>query len=417
MSMRSALVPSLAALCLLGGAAAARAAAPVALTSSSKAAILMDAASGRVLYAVNEHEALPPASVTKIMTLVLALEALERGEISLDELVVGSEYAASMGGTQIWLEPGEQLPMREILYAIAVGSANDAAVALAEHLAGSEAAFVEMMNARARELGMKNTQFANSTGLPPEAIGAPPTARHVMSAYDIALLSRHALSVPHFLEMVSTYGPVVMRPETKRQPELFNFNKMLRTYPGVDGIKTGMTSQAGYCLAATAKRDHLRLIAVSMGAPTAAERNRDVAAMLDWGFAQYRAIPIAEAAQTVGEAPVRKGTQETVKAVAARDLAITVPKRERVEPVAEVQWLPGLTAPIKKGERVGTLVVRMGEAEVGRVDLLAAADVGRASLWQLIARAAGRLFGGFATPQNAPPAASLLPAGLIRPTA
>lgn len=412
---------ALSAMFAAGGAAAPAAAAPPApatppaLVQSSKSAILMDAASGRVLYASNEHEAFAPASVTKIMTLVLALEAIREGRARLDELVTGSEHAASMGGTQIWLEPGEQLPMKEMLYAIAVGSANDASVALAEHLAGSEAAFVEMMNVRAKELGLRNTQFSNSTGLPPASVGAPADARHAMSAYDVAILSRHALELPMFVDLVSTYGPVLMRPETKRQPELYNFNKMLRTYPGADGIKTGMTSEAGYCLAATAKRDHLRLIGVSMGAPSAKDRNRDVAAMLDWGFAQYRAIPIVAAGQEVAAVSVRKGAMESVGALASRDLAVTVAKRDRTQPIADVQLDARLTAPIKKGQTVGTLVVRIGAGEVGRLELVAAGDVGRASLWQLVGRTAGRLFGGFAGRTPRPDGVNPVPGSKVAP--
>ena len=247
------------------------------ITLNSKAAVLIDYHSGQVLYAHNEHEALPPASVTKVMTMLLALEAIRDGRASLDDLVVASDYAASMGGTQIWLEPGEQMPLGELLYAIAVGSANDAAVAVAEHLGGTEQAFVDMMNQRARELGMENTQFANPSGLPPQSVGKQ--GPHLTSAYDIAIMSRHAISLPRFLEYTSTWGPVVMRPDTLERPVLWTYNRMLRSYPGMDGIKTGMTSEAGYCLAATAVRDGLRLIAVTLGAPTSAARGRGYPAL------------------------------------------------------------------------------------------------------------------------------------------
>lgn len=234
------------------------------LKLASKAAVLMDAASGQVLYALNPDEPLPPASVTKIMTLMLALEAVHEGRISMADVVVASERAASMGGSQIWLEPGERMTLRELLYAIAVGSANDASVAVAEALAGSEEAFVEMMNRRAQALGMKHTRFANATGLPPQETGDP--GPHVASAYDLALLSRQAAQTPGLLEMVSTWE-YTMRRDGIQKPVLYNFNRLLKRYPGVDGIKTGMTSEAGYCIAVTAVRDNLRLIAVTLGRP------------------------------------------------------------------------------------------------------------------------------------------------------
>lgn len=210
---------------------------PVAVPLVSKAAIVIDAASGRILFEHNAHEALPPASVTKVMTLVLALEAVQSGQVSLDDMVTTSARAASMGGTQIWLETGESMSLGEMLWAIAVGSANDAAVAVAEYLAGSEPAFAERMNERARELGGRNTHFLNASGLPPADVGY--SGEHVTSAYDLAMISRHALFLPGFREMVSTWGPVVMRPTGSRVPELFTYNRMLRTYVGMDGIKTG----------------------------------------------------------------------------------------------------------------------------------------------------------------------------------
>lgn len=350
----------------------------------SKSAVLMDYNSGRILFEKDAHVPLPPASVTKIMTLALALEAVQQGRARLDELVTASERAASMGGAQIWLEVGEQMPLRELLLAVAVGSANDAAVAVAEHLAGSEAEFVQLMNQKAAALGMKNTRFANVSGLPPKETGS--TSEHEMSAYDIALMSRWALSVPGFLEMVSTYGPVVMRPETKKQPVLYNFNKLLRLYPGADGIKTGMTNEAGYCLSATAVRNQLRLIAVTMGAPSAKDRTRDISRLLDWGFARYQAVPVARAGEPAGQIRVRRGRQERVAVLPERDLLITVAKGEKVQPQTELQLPPGIAAPVKKGQRVGELVVRLGGQEAGRVALVAAQDVARTNLIEEIFR-------------------------------
>lgn len=355
-----------------------------ALPLNSKAAVLMDYQTGRVLYAHNEREPLPPASVTKVMTLLLALEAVRDGKASLDDLVVASDYAASMGGTQIWLEPGERMPLKDLLYAVAVGSANDAAVAIAEHLGGSEEAFVEMMNAKAKELGMENTRFANPSGLPPRTVGKD--GPHMMSAYDIALMSRYAVSLPGFLEYTSTWGPVVMRPDTLEKPVLWSFNKMLRSYPGMDGIKTGMTGEAGYCLAATAVRDGLRLIAVTLGAPTAAARDADIRRLLDYGFSRLKAVVVAKKGDIVTEVDVVKGTERRVALVAAQDLVVSMDRDEEALPETEIAFVRRPVAPVEEGEVLGYLVARAGGEEVGRVALVARNAVAKAPVFRLIGR-------------------------------
>jgi D-alanyl-D-alanine carboxypeptidase (penicillin-binding protein 5/6) len=358
---------------------------------ASKAAVLMDYASGRILFEKNAHMQLAPASVTKIMTLVLALEAVRDGKVTLTDLVPTSEYAASMGGTQIWLEPGEELPLEELLYAIAVGSANDAAVAVAEYLGGSEPGFVAVMNARAAALGMRDTHFANPSGLPPAEVGKDEP--HVTSAYDMALLSRHALGLPLFKELTSTWGPVVMRPEGKRQPELWTYNKMMKSYQGMDGIKTGMTAEAGFCLAATAERDHLRLIAVTLGAPTSKERNADVARLLDYGFTQLRAVRVAAKGEEVGAVPVAKGRVGTVAVAPVRDVVLTVPRASKAEPEVEIVSA-GVSAPIKKGQAVAEMIVRLAGEEVTRASLVALSDVPRGSLLQIMWQTMRRVSGG-----------------------
>ena len=322
------------------------------LKLASKAAVLMDAASGQVLYALNPDEPLPPASVTKIMTLMLALEAVHEGRISMADVVVASERAASMGGSQIWLEPGERMTLRELLYAIAVGSANDASVAVAEALAGSEEAFVEMMNRRAQALGMKHTRFANATGLPPQETGHP--GPHVASAYDLALLSRQAAQTPGLLEMVSTWE-YTMRRDGIQKPVLYNFNRLLKRYPGVDGIKTGMTSEAGYCIAVTAVRDNLRLIAVTLGAPTAQARENDVRALFDWGFRRYEARRLASAGDTVGVVEVARGDPPFVPLVLASDAFMTVERGSKVQVHQQPRLPSRLAAPLAADAEVGRL--------------------------------------------------------------
>jgi len=319
-----------------------------------------------------------------VMTLLLALEAVRDGKASLDDLVVASEYAASMGGTQIWLEPGERMPLRDLLYAIAVGSANDAAVAVAEHLGGTEQAFVEMMNAKAQALGMRNTRFANPSGLPPQTVGKQ--GPHVMSAYDIALMSRYAVSLPGFLEYTSTWGPVVMRQGTLEKPVLWNYNRMLRSYSGMDGIKTGMTSEAGYCLAATAARDGLRLIAVALGAPTAAARDEDIRRLLDFGFSQLKAEIVAKKGDVLAEVDVIKGREKRLALVAGADLAVSMPRDSESRPETEIVLERRPVAPIEEGEVLAQLVARLDGEEVGRVPLMAERGVARAPLFLLVGR-------------------------------
>ncbi|HLS91310.1 MAG TPA: D-alanyl-D-alanine carboxypeptidase family protein [Limnochordia bacterium] len=350
----------------------------------SKAAVLMDYHTGEILYAHNEHTPLPPASVTKVMTLLLALEAVQEGRASLDDLVVTSEYAASMGGTQIWLEPGERMPLEEMLYAIAVGSANDAAVAVAEHIGGTEQAFVDMMNEKAKELGMQNTQFANPSGLPPQTVGK--SGPHVSSAYDIALMSRYAISLPGFLEYTSTWGPVVMRPETLQKPVLWSYNRLMRSYPGMDGIKTGMTSEAGYCLAATAERDGLRLIAVTLGARTSAERDADIRRLLDYGFIRLKAVVVAKEGDVITEVETIKGKEPSLRLVAGADLPVSMPRESTAEPETEIVLTRRPVAPILEGEVMGHLIVRLDGEERGRVPLVAETTVEKASVFALIGR-------------------------------
>lgn len=353
------------------------------LELTAKSAVLMDYASGEVLFTKDAHKPLPPASVTKIMTLALALEALQDGRVQLDTMVTTSQHAARMGGTQIWLEPNEQMSYKDLLYAIAVGSANDAAVAVAEHLAGSSSAFVDVMNAKARSLGMKNTSFSNPNGLPPSEYGVPEP--HVSSAYDLALLSRWAWKLPLFKDLASTWGPVVMRENTSCQPELWTFNKMMKQYPGMDGIKTGMTNEAGFCLAATAERNNVRLIAVALGAPTSVERNNDIAKLFDYGFSQLHAVKLAAAGEKIGEITIQNGKENKVAVAPVQDVVVSSRRDQKLEP--KTQIIPGATkAPIKKGQSVGQLVVFLGEKEVLRVNLVALSNVEKASHLQMMLR-------------------------------
>ena len=368
------------------------------LDLTAKAAVLMEASSGAIIYDHNKDEPLPMASITKIMTMILAVEALERGEVKLDDLVTTSEYAHKMGGSQIWLEIGEQMTLKEMLYAIAIGSANDAAVAVAEYLKGSESAFVQEMNDRAKELGLTNTEFSNASGLPPKTLGMEGVEHHA-SAHDLAILSKRASELPLVMKMVSTHE-YVMRPDTSRKPHLYTLNELLDRvlesgrrygYPGLDGIKTGMTSEAGYCLASTAVRDGMRLIAVVLGNPTVEARKRDTIALLDYGFRMYEPLVIAKGGESLGEAAIPRGKEEKVSISAVEDLVVGIPRGKAEEITREILWREDLSAPLEKGEIVGELVVKRDGVELARAEVKTDLAVEKANMLQILIRMSKQL--------------------------
>ncbi|MGI6648400.1 MAG: D-alanyl-D-alanine carboxypeptidase family protein [Bacillota bacterium] len=331
-------------------------------------AILIEASTGQVLYDKNSHQAQAPASVTKLMTLVVAFEAIENGKGELSDKVVTSENAWRLGGSQIYLEPGEEMTLEELLIAIAVGSANDACVAVAEHLFGTHEEFVEVMNEKARELGLKNTHFVNSYGLPAEG--------HYSSPYDMAQISRYALRFPKLLEMTSIKEYDLRGGEF----HLYNTNKLLWWYKGADGFKTGWTNEARYCLASTAERDGLRLIAVVFGSPQRHGNFRDCMKLLNYGFAQYAFKTVAEAGQTCGVVNVGKGAAETVEVVVSEPAGALITKGQDKGITSRVELPESITAPISQGQKLGELVICQGEEELSRFDLLAKQDVAKGSL-------------------------------------
>ncbi len=335
---------------------------------ASPSALLMEAVSGRVLWEKDADRRASPASVTKLMTLFLAYEALAEGRVSLDDRVVASEAAASLGGTQIWLYPGEEMPFRDILLAVAVGSANDAAVALAEHVAGSEEAFVALMNRRAEELGLGDTRFANCHGLDAED--------HYTSTRDVARLSRElVLRFPQVLELTSQYLAYVRQHLGPDHTELANRNRLVRFYPGADGLKTGWTRQAGYCVAVTACREGTRLIVVVMASASRTQRDTDARILLNYGFGNFAAVPAATRGEVVSGVPVRLGVRERVELVAADHFGAVVPRGKQRD-VQRVLMIPDyLTAPVRSGSAVGELALYLDGKELGRVALLAGADV------------------------------------------
>ena len=328
------------------------------------AAVLIDEDSGTVLYEKNADERRPVASITKVMTLLLTFEALQAGKIALGDIVPVSEHAYHMGGSQIWLEPGEQLTLQEMLKAICISSANDAAVAVAEFVAGSEPAFVDAMNARAAALGMTATHFANACGLDEEG--------HLSSARDVAVMSREMLL--HHPE-VREYCTVWMDTLRGGRTQLVNTNKLLKSYPGITGLKTGTTGKAGVCITASAERDGLRLIAVVLGASSGKERFEAAKTLLDYGFAHYDSAEVTLPDDAPEELRVKRGTAETTTLDYAAPERLLVPKGEGRDLQTKILLPDTLPAPVRQGSPVGSWQLLRGETVLQELPICAAQDV------------------------------------------
>ena len=339
----------------------------------ARSAVLMDAETGQILYAKNADEALPPASVTKVMTLLLVMEAIDSGRLALTDMISVSEYAASMGGSQVYLEPGEQMCVEDLLKSVVVSSANDAAVALAETIAGSEEAFVKRMNERAVELGMEHTNFENVSGLDDD------TVNHLISAEDIAIMSRELLT--H--ETILNYSTIWMDTIRNGAFGLSNTNRLIRFYSGATGLKTGSTSKAKFCISATAKRDGLHLIAVIMGAPTRDVRNEMAKKLLDWGFANF-AMYKNEAAGA-GEIRVLGGIRDRCS-LRYDSFSMLMQKGQEKNVTVEVQIPEEIAAPIAEGDAVGKIVYRVGDEIIGEGEIIAAESVSKISFWGLFVK-------------------------------
>lgn len=339
------------------------------LTLSAPSAILMHT-DGSVLYAKDAHRPMAPASVTKIMTLLLAVEAIEAGQLALTDVVSASAYACSMGGSQVWLEEGEQLTVEQLLKCVVLASANDCAVALAEAVAGSEEVFVSRMNSRAKDLGMDNTTFVNCCGL--DAQG------HLTTAYDIALMSKELMRYT-WIEEYTTLWQDSIRDGAFT---LTNTNKMIRQYEGMIGLKTGSTSTAGFCLSAVARRDGMTLVAVVLGADNSTNRNGDIRTLLDYGFANFceQAITPSEPLPAL---PVRLGTKEEVQLMLGETTGILMAKDQAGDLLTHLDLETDLTAPVQQGQRVGTLSVMEGDTVLQEVPVLTAEACPRQSLWQI----------------------------------
>ena len=338
------------------------------LTVEGKSALLMEVATGKVLYESNAHERLAPASVTKVMTMLLIMEAVDSGKIAMTDMVTASETAAAKGGSQVYLKAGETMSVSEMLKCIAVSSANDCACAMAEHIAGSEEAFVGLMNRRAEELGMQDTLFVNCTGLD----DGENAGQHKTSAHDIALMSRELLKNHPTIRQFTTIWMDTIRDGTFG---LSNTNKLVRFYPGATGLKTGFTSGAGYCLSATAERDGMELIAVVMGAETSQKRNAACKQLLDYGFANF-ALFTPDLADTP-EIPVVLGAKASVPVRLGESAALLIDKGQRSGITTETVLEESAPAPVSRGQRLGTLRVRAGDQLLSEIPLVAAEGIPR----------------------------------------
>ncbi len=359
---------------------------------NSPAAVLLEVNNGQILWEKKPEEKRQIASITKIMTMILILEALEKGQFSLEDMVSVSEEAKRQGGSQIWLETGEKMCVNDLLFSLAVGSANDSAVALAEYHSGSENAFVEKMNQKALELGLTNTHFVNSNGLP-ETSHRVLEGEHYSSAKDVALMTFYAYKFALFAKLVSTYEYTV-RPNQKGEVVLYNYNKLfLRGYPGADGVKTGMIEASGYCLSGSALRDDFRLIAVVLGAKSNAERYKDIVSILDYGFNNYQGILLAKKETVIKEVSVGHGKKDKLLLYPQDNLRVTLKKGTEIKPELELQVSDYIKAPVKKGAIVGLLRAKIDTQVLAEIEIVAGEDIEKATLWQEIARSFYQLLG------------------------
>ena len=342
----------------------------------AKSYVLMDVSNGKLLLGKNEHERLYPASVTKIMTLLLVIERIDSGKLSLEDKVTASTAAAGKGGSQIWLKEGETMTVDELLRATAIGSANDACTALAEHIAGSEEGFVKLMNARADELGMKDTNFENCTGLDDD------TENHLTSAYDIALMSRELLS--H--ERIQNYTTVWMDSLRSGATELVNTNKLVRFYKGTTGLKTGTTSKAGHCISASAMRKNLHLIAVVLGAENSTDRFEGAKALLNYGFANYETVTPNFDSSLITDVNVIKGIEQSVTPQVEKVLPMTLETGTGAKIQPKINLALSVEAPVEKGQVLGTLDFEIDGNVIASYNIVSPVEIRKINFGDMLIR-------------------------------
>lgn len=359
-----------------------------AMAETARSYVLMEASSGKILLERNMDDEIPPASITKVMTLLLIHEAIEAGKINWDDKVTVSSHAASMGGSQIFMEEGEEQTVRDLVKAIAIASANDAAVTMAEYIGGSESQFVDMMNKRAKELGMEHTTFKNACGLHIDG--------HVSCAHDVAIMSRALIThYPDLSKTLTTWMDTITHRTRKGETEfgLTNTNKMIKWYNGITGLKTGYTPQAKHCVSATATRDNMNLIAVVMGSQDGKIRFREAAQLLDYGFANYMVKKGPEVGEILGNMKIKKGDKDIVELTIEESMAFVVPKgKDEQELTYEIKYDENVIAPIYKNQKLGTITYYMNGESVGEANLVAAYDVGKATFKNMLPYMFNRYF-------------------------
>ena len=347
------------------------------LAPNAKSAIMIEATTGEILFQKNANERLAPASMTKMMSMLLIMEEIEKGNLKWDEEITASEKASSMGGSQIFLKAGEKMTVTEMLKGISIASGNDATVAMAERIAGSEENFVKKMNTRAKELGLKNTNFVNSTGLTAD--------NHYSSAYDMSLIAKELVKHEKILEFTGTYEDY-LRKDTENPFWLVNTNRLVRFYQGVDGLKTGFTDEAGYCLTATAKKENMRLITVVMNEPNTASRSSDTSKMLDYGYNVYMVKNIIDENTVIDKVEVELGKELKIDIVPKETITILSKKSDENRNITYEAKLNKLVAPIKKGTKVGTInIIENGEI-ISVVDATVAKDIKKANFLTILLR-------------------------------
>lgn len=353
--------------------------------TDGKSAILIEASTGKVIYEKNSHERYAPASMTKIMSMILVMEEIDKGTLKWDDVLVTSEYASSMGGSQIFLQPNEKMAVRDLFKAVAVGSANDATVVLAERVAGTEEKFVKKMNEKAKALGLKDTNFKNAVGLD--------EANHYSSAYDMAMMAKELVKHEEIFKFTTIYEDY-LRQNTDNKFWLVNTNKLIKTYEGADGLKTGYTKEAGYCLTATAKKDRMRLIATIMGASDSKKRNSQMATLLDYGYNTYEMQVEVKEGDVVSKKNISKAENETIEIVPTKDASVLTQRGEEKAALNYEIKLNKIKLPIKKGEVVGELRLKNGNKVVSKVPLTVKRDAQKASILELYKRSIKSMLSG-----------------------
>lgn len=355
------------------------------LLSDGKSAILIEATTGKIIYEKNVHERYAPASMTKIMSMILIMEEIEKGNLKWNETLTTSSNASSMGGSQIFLQANEKMSVKDLFKGVAIGSANDATVVFAERIAGTEDKFVEKMNQKAKELGLKDTNFKNATGLD--------EANHYSSAYDMAFMARELVKHEKIFEFTTIYEDY-LRQNTDNKFWLVNTNKLIKTYEGADGLKTGYTKEAGYCLTATAKRNRMRLIGSIMGASESKIRNSNMMTLLDYGFNTYEMQVEVKKGEVVSNKSISKAENQNVKIVPKKDVSVLVEKGNEKDALNYEMKLNKIKLPIKKGQEIGTLKLKDGNKVINEVSLTVKEDVKKASIIELYKRSITSVLSG-----------------------